>query len=175
MKDNWKLVGKIKEAHGLKGDLYVLVFSSDVSWLGQLKEFALAASESKENQRSFKAEKAKPFKQGFIVKANGISVRNESEKLKGQLFFIPGDLLKSKQGERIYLSEILNFQVFNFKKLIGPIVGFSSNGPQDLIVVKYNDQDVEIPFVEAFIRDLDFDGQKLMMELPEGLLELGSE
>ncbi|WP_374073319.1 hypothetical protein [Bdellovibrio bacteriovorus] len=27
-----KLVGKIREAHGLKGDLYVLIFSGDISW-----------------------------------------------------------------------------------------------------------------------------------------------
>jgi 16S rRNA processing protein RimM len=69
----------------------------------------------------------------------------------------------------------LNFQVYNFQNLIGAIVGFSSNGPQDLIVVNYNGKDIEIPFVEAFICDLDFDHKKLMMELPEGLLDLGAE
>jgi 16S rRNA processing protein RimM len=174
MNDQWRLVGKIKEAHGLKGDIYVLIFSGDSSWLKTLKEFAIAPTE-KDSKKTFEIEKAKVFKNGFILKPKGINDRNESEKLKGQMFFVPSDLLKSKEGERIFLAEILNFEVYNFDQLIGPIVGFSSNGPQDLLVIKFQDHEVEIPFVEAFIRDLDFDSKKLLMELPEGLLELDSE
>ena len=36
-----KVIGKVKEPHGLKGDLYIMVFSGDVSWLPKLKSFAL--------------------------------------------------------------------------------------------------------------------------------------
>ena len=36
-----KLVGKIREAHGLKGDLYVLIFSGDITWAKRMKKFAL--------------------------------------------------------------------------------------------------------------------------------------
>ena len=34
-----KLVGKVREAHGLKGDLYVLIFSGDISWAKKMKSF----------------------------------------------------------------------------------------------------------------------------------------
>jgi 16S rRNA processing protein RimM len=94
LKDNWKLVGKIKEAHGLKGELYVLVFSGDVSWLGKLNDFAISTDETAPKQ-IYKCEKSKPFKNGFILKAVEVTDRNQSEKLKGQLFFVPDDLLKS--------------------------------------------------------------------------------
>ena len=36
-----KSVGKVREAHGLKGDLYILIFSGDISWDKRMKQFGL--------------------------------------------------------------------------------------------------------------------------------------
>ncbi|HWU45020.1 MAG TPA: hypothetical protein VN132_16320, partial [Bdellovibrio sp.] len=60
-----KLVGKVREAHGLKGDLYVLIFSGDISWAKRMKKFFL---KGKTESQEFTVERVKPFKKGFIVK-----------------------------------------------------------------------------------------------------------
>jgi ribosomal 30S subunit maturation factor RimM len=51
-------------------------------------------------------------------------------------------------------------------------VAFSSNGPQDLLVVDYKGNKVDIPFVEAFISKIDFELQIVSMNLPPGLIEV---
>lgn len=167
-------VGKVKDAHGLRGDLAVLIFSKDVSWLKQLQVFGLSATDSEQDLKTFNVEKAKPFKEGLILKPEGIVDRTQAEKLKGQLFYIPEELLESQEGETIYLSEIQGFQVENPQgEKLGTVTGFSSNLAQDLLLVdKLTGGQAEIPFVEDFIVEIDFEGQRLILDLPEGIWDL---
>ncbi|MEK6773996.1 MAG: ribosome maturation factor RimM [Bdellovibrionota bacterium] len=165
-----KLVGKVKDAHGLRGDLYVLIFSGDVSWADHLKTFQLQA-ESASEFKSFNVKKIKPNKKGIIISSPEILDRTQAEALKGSLFFISEELLISKKGETIFLSEILNFSLISEKnEILGHISGFSSNGSQDLLIVKNQSGEHMVPFVAPWIVDLNFKNQTLQMNLPPGLL-----
>lgn len=167
-----KLVGKVREAHGLKGDLYILVFSGDITWVKRMKKFILRAKGEIEGQEFF-VERVKPFKKGIIVKAAEIVDRTTAENLEHFEFLIDDELLVSKPGETIYLSEIKNFKVKDIEqKVLGEIISFSSNGAQDLLVVDIQGKNIEIPFVEAFIKKIDFKHQTIVMDIPEGLLDL---
>jgi 16S rRNA processing protein RimM len=173
LSSEWKLIGKVKEAHGLRGELYIILFAKDYSWLDSLKEFSLAMDEKSAGQRVFSAVSMRAQKNRLILKSSEILDRTMAEKLLGNLFFIRAELLSSKPGERIFLSEIANFEVSNGANLIGKITSFSSNGPQDILILTAVDgATFEIPFVEAFIQDIDFQAQKITMQLPEGLLEI---
>lgn len=167
-----KLVGKVREAHGLKGDLYVLIFSGDISWAKRMKSFALKNKDSEEME-TFTVERTKPFKKGIIVKAAEIADRTAAEGVEHLEFFIDDELLVSKPGETIFLSEIKNFKLKNSEQtVLGEIVGFSSNGAQDLLVVEAGGKKVEVPFVDAFIKKIDFKHQAVVMDLPEGLFDI---
>lgn len=172
MEPDMKLVGKVREAHGLKGDLYVLVFSGDISWAKKMKGFALK-SKTGEELTEYTVERTKPFKKGIIVKAAEITNRNESEAVEHLEFYIDDALLVSEPGENIYLSEVLNFKLKDPEQTtLGEIVGFSSNGVQDLLVVQVGDKKVEVPFVDEFIKKIDFKHQAVVMDLPEGLFDI---
>jgi 16S rRNA processing protein RimM len=167
-----KMVGKVKDAHGLRGELYILVFSGDVSWLKKLQTLELRG---KTATTTHSVEKVKPFKQGLILKVPGVNDRTQAEALKGHEFYIPADIFVSKPGETIFLNEILGFMVKNVaQEDIGSVEGFSTNGAQDLLVVTTPAKKVEIPFVEAFIKKIDFKHKTIVMDLPEGLLDLES-
>jgi 16S rRNA processing protein RimM len=167
-----KKVGKIKAYHGLKGDLAVHIFSKDVSWLEKLTSFALG----QENPDfKFEVERAKPFKEGLMLKPVGILDRTAAEKLKlkGMMFFIPEELLVADEGEDIFLSQVEGFEVFEKELSLGEIVGFQSTDYQDLMQVKRpNGAISEVPFVDQFIKSIDFEKRQVLVELPDGLLEI---
>lgn len=178
-----KLVGKVKDAHGIRGDLYVLIFSGDVSWAKQMRQFQLnwkkqvpqsdGTNRSELMQETFAVKKFRPFKQGLILTVDEVKDRNHAELLKGAEFYIDEKLLVSEPGETIFLSEILNYKIKDVEaKELGTIVGFSSNGVQDLLEVKKIDEKIVlIPFVDAFIKKMDFKNQSIMMDLPPGLVD----
>ena len=165
-----KCIGKVKEAHGLRGELYVLIFSGDTSWSESLENFQLVLPSENEG-REFHVKKIRPHKKGVILSANEIVDRTAAEKLIGSQFFVPEDLFISQKGETIYLSEILNFSLIDEKnEKLGEISGFSSNGIQDLLIIKNQDGEHLVPFVAPWIVDMDFNAKSLKMSLPEGLL-----
>lgn len=169
-----KLVGKVKDAHGLRGELYILVFSGEVAWAKKLKNFELRNAKTGETV-AYSVEKLKPFKQGLIIKPETLADRNGAEAVKGFEFYIPAEIFVSKPGETIYLNEILGFMVKNAaQENIGVVKSISTNGAQDLLVVEAAKGTVEIPFVEAFIKKIDFKHKTIVMDLPEGLLDLES-
>ncbi|NQZ00153.1 MAG: 16S rRNA processing protein RimM [Bdellovibrionales bacterium] len=168
--DDYFKVGWIKEAHGLKGEVYVKLLSKDPEWLGDLEEFIL----SREGEAElYSVKKWRPHKQGLIVLIEGVTNRNQSEALKGFEFAIPKDLLVSDENEAPYLIEFMGFQVVDQTLgLIGEVVGFVDNGAQDLLEVQAaSGQKHLIPFVDAFSVEVKRSEKQIEMNLPEGLIE----
>lgn len=160
------------EPHGLKGDLYILIFSQDVSWADDLVNFRLVNEQTGATQ-ILTVEGIKSFKKGVIVKPKEFTNRNQSEAVAKFLFEIPEELLVSGEGETIYLAEILGFKIFDHNKLVGEIKSFSSNSMQDLLIVHDAENFViEIPFVDELVEDIDYDKKEVYMNLPEGLLDI---
>lgn len=166
------LIGKIIEAHGLRGELLVHVFSHSADFLDRLREVGLG-SDTQKPESFFTVEKHRPHRRGFLLKLRSVDDRTAAEGLNKKFVFIDSSLLVSEPGERLYLREILGFTVYDSGTPVGVIEGFSSNGPQDLLVVRSegSPRTWEIPFVAAFLIDIDFNEKKVLMKLPPGLME----
>ena len=163
-----RLIGKIKDAHGLRGDVYVIFFSKDYSYADLIDELYI-------EDTPYEVIKAGEHKDGLKVQLKGVIDRNQSEALIGKQIYLPADFFFSQDEEEgLFLAEIENFKVID-KSLgeIGIITGFSSNVAQDLLIVTTAaNRQVEIPFVDQFVVEIDHDNKVLQMDLPEGLLEI---
>ncbi|MBY0553378.1 ribosome maturation factor RimM [bacterium] len=165
-----KHVGKVMDAHGIRGDIYCLVFSGDANWLDEISTLTL---KHRNKEEEFEISRAKIFKKGFIAKLKGFDDRNRAEAYKGAELWIPAELFISKDGESIYLSELLNFTIEDqILGVIGSVEAFSSNGAQDLLIIKNTKKEFEIPFVKDFVLNVDFENQKIKTHLPEGLVDI---
>lgn len=164
----WVQVGKIKDAFHLRGELYVLVFSGEWAWLDKLEQCQVGG-------QTYQVKKAREHKDGLVLSLKEVTDRTQAEFLKGKMFCIPQELLISEDGETIYLSEIEGFTVVDSNSNNkGTIESFSSNGDQDLLVLKVEGKKklVEIPFVEDFIDEIEFENKVVRMNLPEGIWDI---
>ena len=170
-------VGKVRDAHGLKGELYMVLFGDPKDWIQEVRDVFLVRNETRDDgkvvavQHPFKLKRSKSHKRGYIFKVEGIETRTDAEGFQGALFQIHKDVVTSKPGERVFLRELEGFSLekFGFGPA-GKIVGFSTNGLQDLLVVENEKGTFEVPFVEPFIKGVNFTTKVLTLELPEGLL-----
>ncbi len=193
-------VGKIKDAQGLKGHVFLMIFSKDLSLIDSLNTVYLAkkdipllthmsSSEPKQVQDlrlqlqdraaedgyfEFDVIESKIHKDGIVCLLDSMSNRTQAEQLIGVEFYVTEDLFESEQGETIFLKEILGFSITDQDENIrGEVIGFSSNGPQDLLVIQKPDgKEFLIPFVEDLIQEIDFDQKIVFMILAEGLDEI---
>ena len=165
-----KVVGKVKDAQGLKGEIFVRLFADRCDWFDSLKTVVLT-----HEQQIMTAElvKMRLHKNGLVIKMQGLEDRTQAEKLKGWYLEIPESHLISEVGEKLFLNEVMGFRVIS-KALgeIGPVRGFSGTSYQDTMLVDYKGREVMIPFVKPIVQEISHVNQQIFVDLPEGLLDL---
>lgn len=166
-------VGWVQSAHGIRGELFVRLKAGQADWLEDIKNLSLLKP-GQTQPESFEIEKISAHKDGLIVGLKDWRDRNRAEEWRKSSVYIAEDLLQAEEGETIYLKQILGFTVLDLEgKNLGVIRDFASSGFQDLLKVYPSDGgEVLIPFVDAFIKHIDFDKQELTMDLPPGLFDL---
>lgn len=169
-KQEMRLIGKIKDAHGLRGDVFIILFSKDYSWSDLIDELYV-------EDKLYEVVSMAKHKDGLKTTLQGVTDRNQSEALIGKQIYLPTDFFFNQgKDEGMFLAEIENFKIID-KTLgeIGTITGFSSNVAQDLLIVKNaSGVEFEIPFVDDFVIEIKRDEKIIEMDLPEGLLDINS-
>ena len=166
-------IGKVIDAHGIRGELSIFIFSGDISWLPKLQEVYIPRKNIFEKHVVVKK---RAHKKGFICLLENFDNRNLAEEYKGREIWIDADIFVSVPGEALYLNEIMGFEIIDATLgTLGKISAFSTNGLQDLLVIQKGDAQIEIPFVKEFVSQMDFENNKIMMNLPEGLLEINEK
>ncbi len=174
-------IGYVHSTQGLKGDIFIVLKSTDIAWFDQWEDLILKASSTKAPQNSFMSfeienlrEHKKQGRKGVVARLFDLESCNDVEALVGHEVWIPKSFMESKEGENFFLAELLNFQVIDVAAgPIGQIVGFSTNGVQDLLEVKSAEgKEYLIPLVKAFIDRIDNSEKTIYMKIPEGLLDL---
>lgn len=191
----FRAVGRVKDAHGLKGEIWVVLFAGQADWLDDLKtdsQFSLSTVEDVDGKSDGEFQKyalkgVRAHKNGLILQSPSIVDRTAAEKLKGQFLVIPEDYLVGEEGADLFLSEIEGFAVFaatesGAPRAIGKVVAFAHNGGHDSLVVELvanavpgadvAELEVEIPFVDEMVAHIDMDQKTITMKFPEGLLEV---
>lgn len=179
-------IGYVHSTQGLKGDIFIVLKSTDESWLDEWEDLILRPGIKHGDNRS-PADVASAFftleiqslrehkkqgKHGVAIRLFDLESCSDVEGLVGHEVWIPQSFLQAKKGENIFLEELRGFSVVDGRLgKIGTISGFSSNGVQDLIEVSYKGNVHLIPLVQAFIDRMAVKEKTIYMNIPEGLLD----
>lgn len=162
-------------AHGIRGEVFIRLIAGQADWIEQTKALLLVAPDG--TQKPVQMASVRPHKDGLVVKFREIPDRNGAEAIRKFKVYVPEVALVSEPGERIFLHEIEGFHLREAKlgKIVGRIAGFATNGPQDLLRVDRQGREALVPFIDAFLVNIDFDKKEVTMDLPEGLLNVEEE
>ena len=119
----------------------------------------------------------------LLQKGNQLRVQFEdvySEKdadaiLKSEVY-LPFSLLPKLTGNKFYYHEVIDFTLedVNFG-LIGKIKSINDSTAQPLFVIKKEDSEVLIPMIDDFILKVDRKNKKIIVDTPEGLIDMNLE
>ena len=176
-KNEWLIVGLITSCHGINGQVKVKSLSDfeerflkpGIRWL------------QKENESPSKIELISGFKLPgkvtFIVKFQGINTRNQAEQLKKFKILVKTDTLPKLKKEEFHLLELIDLEVKILEndelKTIGKVITLE-NEKNNLLVIELfkNQKKVLIPFVKEIVPLVDIKNNFLIINPPNGLLEL---
>ena len=165
LKENEIAIGEIVAAHGIKGDVKLVVLTDFPERFnpGNRVRFKL-----NENITEFEILRATSHKSNFTLHLNGIDTRSAAENLRGSIAFVYNDELIALPEDENYAFELIGMEVFtsNNEKL-GTITDVLQGGANDVYVI--NDK-ICIPAIKECILNVDSKNRKITVFTMPGLL-----
>jgi len=121
----------------------------------------------------FQVESLRPYKNSYIFKLKGIDSIAEAREVVGQEILLPEEELNPLEKDHYYLFQVIGCSVFSKSgQKIGKVVDFVSVPQNDLLVVKKGKQEIYIPFTADLCVQVNVNKGEIVVDPPEGLLEL---
>lgn len=170
------IVGRVRKAHGIRGDLVVEPISDepDAIFASGRRVFAgNAAGDPAKDGKTLTIASASPFKGGYIVHFNEITDRDVADTWRERYLLLPADELVPLADDEIYIHELPGMRVaLDSGEEIGVVEG-TYELPQGLTLdVKRPDrpQTVLIPF-DRIVTSVDRAEKLITIDPPAGLLD----
>ena len=114
------------------------------------------------------------FHKGMVIlKFAGVESISDAEQLVGMEVQIPAEQRAELEEGAAYVSDLVGCSVMNRDALVGTVadVQFGA-GEAPLLVVKREAQEFLVPLAAEFLKSSDVAAKRIVVDLPEGLLEL---
>lgn len=109
-----------------------------------------------------------------VIKLRGIDSIADAEKLTGAELAIQSSALEPLDQGQFYTFQLKGCRVYAADEFLGAVTGVLDSGGTEILSVELDGNEILIPFAEAYLKRVDVEGQRIDVELPEGLRDLNS-
>lgn len=156
-------IGRIINTHGIRGEVKVKTDSDFDRFVVGKTIYVL----DKDIKKELTIKAVRKFPQGLIVKFVGIDNINDIEYLKGSLLYTDEEPVLEE--DEYHYNDLIGLKVINQNNVEIGVVNDVIDVPQGhLLQVKTSSKMVLIPFVSAFVKEID--EHSIKIEEIEGLL-----
>jgi len=168
------VVGRLRKPHGLKGEFTVFPLTDDPATVFQpgraLRRMDLAGTMLGE---PVEVERSKAYHREWLIKFRGVESRDEMELWRGQFLAAPEDILAKPAEGEVYLHELEGFAVRKSDgSALGLVTGLYEMPAGLMLEIQGPKREFLLPFKREFVKQVDREGRVLVVEIPEGLVDL---
>lgn len=161
-------IGKIVNAHGIKGELSIQPLTDDNRRFRKLKYVLLELQKGYEER---KIVAVREHKGSILMTLEGLEDRTEAERLKNVYICVrPEDAVKPRGS--YFIHELIGLEVWEGSECYGKITDVIQNSSTDLYEISSAEGTFLMPALKKIIQNVDLESGKMEVTLPEGLLEL---
>lgn len=167
-------VGRVAKAHGITGEVVVEVRTDDPD-ARFTPGAVLRARRPTGHEDRYVIETVRDHGGRLLVRLAGVTDRNGAEELRGSLFVIDsGELPPIVEADTYYDHQLEGLRVQTTSgRQIGAVAEVLHTAAGELLAVRSDDGDeLLVPFVAAIVPTVSLDDQTLVVDPPDGLLEL---
>ncbi len=171
------VVGHITKPHGTRGELHVwLLTDRPDEVFAPGRELLLGDEEGAADADApvLTVEGAREFKRGLLLKLAGVDTRTEAEALARRYLLVPLAALGPRAEGEVFYHELLGAAVETVEgRPVGRVREVYELEPAHMLEVEDPDGKRRlIPFTERVVRAVDPATKRVVIDPPEGLLEL---
>ena len=161
-------IGVIQKPFGIKGEVKVKALTDSIK-----ERFALGKKIEVVFERSsfeYEIESVRTHQGSLLVKFKGLNTLNDVEHFHQGILQINKSDMEELEDDEFYFSDIIGYTVLVDDVTIGTITEVMDLPAHEVLRVKTDEKDVLIPFVDAFIKEVDTDNEIIRVIGMEGLL-----
>lgn len=170
-KEDCFYLGKIVKKYSFKGELLAKLDTDEPDLYENLDAIFI---DLRENLVPFFVEASQLHKSNLLrLKFEDVDNEADADALIKSDLYLPLNLLPKLEGNKFYFHEVIGFTVIdsNFGE-IGILKGINDNTAQSLFEIDRNGIEVLIPMNDDFIVKVDRIAKTIVVDTPEGLIEL---
>lgn len=161
-------VGKIVQTHGLKGYLKAIPYSGYPERFLHLETIHI---ENGEEMQGYIVEAVQVREQFSLLKFRGIDNREAAQALVKSELWVPEAKRTALPEDVYFIDDLLGLQVFDTGgEHLGELEEVLSNAGNDIYVVRKEGQELLIPAVSEFVKEVNLPQKKMLVRLIEGML-----
>ena len=168
MSDSRIVVGYVRRAHGIKGEVIVRSLSDDPGRF--VVGVNLVSDETPSGE--YVVARSRSHADGHLLQFEGIDDRTTAEGLKGVSFTIDPAERRSLGEDEFWPDELVGLTAVSpAQEPLGKIVDVVLGEAQDrLVITTPSGARGEVPFVDAIVGDVDREAGSIVVDPPDGLL-----
>ena len=157
-------IAKIVSAHGLNGEVKIFPYTDDLNGFKEYKKIYVDGEELEIISQKI----ASKF---IVLKLKGFDYIDDVKRLIDKDAFIDKAQMPSLNEGEYYIHELIAMEVYSeANEFIGTVKDVMETGANHVLVVDHDGKEALIPFVKAFIKELDLKNKKIKVKLIEGIL-----
>lgn len=163
-------IGRIAGMHGVRGALKCRPDNPDSDSLETLSRITI---EIRGERREYELRSTARAGRGMLkIELAGISDATAAEALKGGIVMVPHSSLPPTAPGEFYYFQAIGCDVFlTDGTALGTITEVFSNGANDVLVVRKDEQEILVPVIEDVVKTLDLEARRVVIEAVPGLLD----
>lgn len=164
-------LGKIAKKFSFKGEVLIYL-DTDEPELYQDMESVFV--EFNKNLVPYFFENSNLHKNDFLrVKFEDIDTEEDADEIMGCEVYLPLSMLPNLEGNKFYFHEVIGFEIEDQRLgIFGKIVSINDTSAQPLFEVLNGNVEILVPMIDQFLVKIDRENKKVIMNLPEGLVEM---
>ncbi|MGQ0702572.1 MAG: ribosome maturation factor RimM [Gemmatimonadales bacterium] len=168
------LVGRLRKPHGLKGDCAVFPLTDEPARVfapGQTVWLQTLAGQLVGGPLTI--ERSRPYHREWLIAFREHGRIDAVEGWRGHFLVADPNTLRPLAADEVYLHDLVGFAVRDPSGRPLGLVSDWDEGPAGLVLtVQGSQREFLMPYRKDFVRQVDREGRVLVVELPEGLVEL---
>lgn len=164
-------LGKIAKKFSFKGEVLVYLDTDEPELYENLESVFV---ECDKHLVPFFIENSSLHKNDLLrVRFEDVDTEDAADEIIGNAIYLPLEMLPKLEGNKFYFHEVIGFEIED-KRLgvVGKIQSINDSTAQPLFEVLDGDKEILIPMIDHFLVSIDRDNRKVIMDLPEGLIEM---
>ncbi len=173
----WILIGKIVNTQGNKGEVRVFPHTDYPDRFSKMEQILLFPPGKNEPSINLKLENYRFHKEFVILKFNGIDNIDAAEKLINMEIKVDQKDVAPLPVDEHYVFQLIGLQIITtVGDLLGVITDVLQTSANDVYVVEPHSglnrkQEILVPVVKQVVLDIDIGNQRVLIDLPDGLLD----